>query len=1079
MKTIAKSNFKKQILTRIWMALLVPAVFALAVTNALATLQCYEPYNYTLGVTPGAATGTPTQTSGGGFTGPYNGGGAQTTVAGLSYSGLLTGANALQIQGGYIGENVVSPISSGTVYVSFLINLPQNPTVTLSGLEMNTGGNGMFMGITAAGDGTQGYLGVNQQAGYNDGVANEWQSAAPLTYGNTYFVVVKLTGDGSSGWTGSIWVNPTAGTATEPTPDGTFTVPQFTISACSIVNPGGGNMLFDELRLADSWADAVSYTAPTALSVSITSPANGATVGPDFTISANALASPQTVSSVTFYDNDNNVGSISSSPYTVSVTGASVGAHALKAIAEDSDGNFATSSVVNVTVGAVSVTLFPNGDFDHPAGPAAGNDGSGDYWATNSFGAPFSFSFPTSGGNSGGYAVMDDTGGGSYGVLVGGNVTPVPLSSLGLIAGQTYTFQQDMKILSGSSIGGFKIESWGPSGKISDNGGVYPDLIGDGSTWETYTFSYTIDPAATGLKIVPLWGPNSSVGYDNIGVQVPATALSVSITSPTNDATVNTNFIITASALVSPATVTNVYFYVDDALVGNDSAYPYAYTSGDASLNGSHTLQVVAKASDGSSATSSVVNVTVVPAPQVIPDYPITDAPTPTRQSSAVISLFNSSGVYANQPVTTWATSWSAPSGLGVNYTNTVTGKVIKAYSTLQYAGVDFGPLDLSGYTTMHVDVWSPNATQFAIKMGDDVVPFTAGTTATTFNKKGWVSLDIPLSHFPSQPMSSLGEFLFVDNTPLMENATFYIDNVYFWTTNQTQASIAIGNRIGWTANGDDYYQPQKSSDGTTWVDLGGLLAGNAVTNAFDPSPVSFYQVQDIVPAQAVVNGGFESGSPVPDNWVAAQGSPVASTGTAHSGNSSINLDLESPSGAAVVQQGFNPVAGGATYNFSVWSSKAYDGYEFTTFCLVQWFDSTSAYLGQAQINLTPVTGDWTENTAILTAPANATQMQIQIVANTGGDAGAAGDLFVDDVSLTTIAAGATTNTISATVQSAAGITWKSVPGNNYTVQSTPGLAPAVWSPLGANVTGNNSGTNTVSDSLNNNGMFYRVLENY
>ena len=86
----------------------------------------------------------------------------------------------------------------------------------------------------------------------------------------------------------------------------------------------------------------------------------------------------------------------------------------------------------------------------------------------------------------------------------------------------------------------------------------------------------------------------------------------------------------------------------------------------------------------------------------------------------------------------------------------------------------------------------------------------------------------------------------------------------------------------------------------------------------------------------------------------------------------------------------------------------------------------------------------------------------------------------MDDISLSSLTAGTpTTNTIPATVQSGAGITWKSVPGNNYTLQSTPSLSTTVWSPVGANVTGNSSGTNTVSDQLNSNGMFYRVLENY
>jgi len=940
---------------------------------------------------------------------------------------------------------------------------------------MNTGGNGMFVGITAPNGSTQGYLGVNQQQGYSDGVANKWQSSTPLTYGTTAFVVVKLVGDGSTGWTGNIWVNPTAGTATEPAANGTFTMPQFTISACSIVNPGGGNMVFDELRIADSWADAVGYSSAVPLTASVTSPANGTTVGPAFSISANAAVSPNTVSSVTFYDNGNNVGSVSTPPYTVSVSGDSVGAHALKVIAQDSGGNSFTSSIVNISVGALSRTLFVNGDFDHPSGPTAGTDGSGNFWATNSFGAPFTFSFPTSGGNPGGYAVMDDTAGGSYGVLVGGNVTPIPLSTLGLVAGQTYNFVQDMKIISGSQIGGLKIESWGTGGFIgNNNGGVYPSLIGDGSTWQTYSFSYTIDPAATGLKIVPLWGPNSAVGFDNIGVQVPATALSVAITSPTNNATVNTNFTVNATTLVSPATVTNVYFYVDNVLAGNSTTYPYTFTSGNASLSNLHTLKVVAKASDGTSATSPTINVTIVPMAQPIPNYPITDAPKPTRQASSVVALLNSTGVYSNQPVATWATSWSSPSGLGANYTNTVTGKVIKAYRTLQYAGVDFGPLNLSGNPVMHVDVWSPNATQFAIKYANTVVPFTKGTTATTFSNKTWVSLDIPLSNFPDLNLSSVGEFLFVDNTPLVENATFYIDNVYFWTTNQVHSTISAGKNISWTANSANSYQPQKSVDGTTWVNLGGVLSGNTVTNVYDASPVSQYRVQEIDPGavSVIVNGGFEDGQ---SPWV---GNGSLTSAAAHSGTSSADLVVSTPAAAGYLQQGFNAITSGATYTFSAWSELpngvAQNG--FSAFCLVQWFDAGNNFISQNQVNLTPGTGSWVQNTGTVTAPANATQTQVIVQGVTGATSGNSGEIYVDDVSLAT-GGTASTNNISATAQSGVGITWKSVPGNTYSVQTTPKLAPTSWSPLGGNVVG--TGTNTVSDVLTNSSQFYRVLELY
>ena len=145
---------------------------------------------------------------------------------------------------------------------------------------------------------------------------------------------------------------------------------------------------------------------------------------------------------------------------------------------------------------------MPNGDFSdggtswHQVGPITG------------------FSYPSSGGNPDGYGVMDATNG-QWGIWVGNGDAAISLSSLGLTAGNNYTFSQDMKIESGSNIGGFKID-FVPSGSTGD---LRIAKIGDGSTWETYNYSVAIPVGTTGIKVVPLWGPNSVVGFDNFRVE--------------------------------------------------------------------------------------------------------------------------------------------------------------------------------------------------------------------------------------------------------------------------------------------------------------------------------------------------------------------------------------------------------------------------------------------------------------------------------------------------------------------------------------------------------------------------------
>src|SRR5262249_31792406 len=131
------------------------------------------------------------------------------------------------------------------------------------------------------------------------------------------------------------------------------------------------------------------------------------------------------------------------------------------------------------------------------------------------------------------------------------------------------------------------------------------------TSWQTYSFTYTIDPAATGLKIVPLWGLNSVVGYDNLGVVLPGPIpLSVSITNPVSGAVLSSNFLINAPASVCPGAVTNVGFYVDNTLVGTVTTAPFNFLASGVSA-GAHALKAVAIDSNGNSVTSSVVNITV------------------------------------------------------------------------------------------------------------------------------------------------------------------------------------------------------------------------------------------------------------------------------------------------------------------------------------------------------------------------------------------------------------------------------------------------------------------------------------
>lgn len=91
----------------------------------------------------------------------------------------------------------------------------------------------------------------------------------------------------------------------------------------------------------------VVNTPPT---VAITSPANGATVPTTFTIDATAADSDGTITSVAFYDGATLLFTDTTSPYSYTWSGASVGAHVLTAVALDNSSTTTISAAVNVTV---------------------------------------------------------------------------------------------------------------------------------------------------------------------------------------------------------------------------------------------------------------------------------------------------------------------------------------------------------------------------------------------------------------------------------------------------------------------------------------------------------------------------------------------------------------------------------------------------------------------------------------------------------------------------------------------------------------------------------------------------------
>ncbi|MGZ5780526.1 MAG: Ig-like domain-containing protein, partial [Burkholderiaceae bacterium] len=99
-------------------------------------------------------------------------------------------------------------------------------------------------------------------------------------------------------------------------------------------------------------ANTITVTNP--ITTAITAPANNASYGPNPTIviTATATDTKGTISKVDFYNGATNIGTATSSPYTISWTTAPAGNATITAVATDSQGLTKTSAPVTVTVHA-------------------------------------------------------------------------------------------------------------------------------------------------------------------------------------------------------------------------------------------------------------------------------------------------------------------------------------------------------------------------------------------------------------------------------------------------------------------------------------------------------------------------------------------------------------------------------------------------------------------------------------------------------------------------------------------------------------------------------------------------------
>ena len=313
----------------------------------------------------------------------------------------------------------------------------------------------------------------------------------------------------------------------------------------------------------------------------------------------------------------------------------------------------------------------------------------------------------------------------------------------------------------------------------------------------------TTSPFAAAWIAVPGAHALTAVAMDDAGqsttsavVNVTGTLPVVSISTPTNNQAVSTyTFNVTATATVSPGTITNVTLYLDSVPTANKTASPYTFTLSNTST-GAHALQAVAMDVNGNAVTSAVVNVTATDlAPSVTLTNPaagsalligssVSLGASATDDSSVTnVEFYVDGALVGSSAVNPYSTTWNVTS-LGAHVLNAV------AYDNI---GQSTTSTVVSVTAVLNFNAYEP----FNYSLGS----LTNGTPSTATGFKGnWVC------GAPGTIVSGLTYAnLPVSNQALQNNASYQIERLAGSTsTGITWVSVLFqqsgdngGNRSG------------------------------------------------------------------------------------------------------------------------------------------------------------------------------------------------------------------------------------------------------------------------------------------
>lgn len=223
--------------------------------------SAYESFDYALGT---LANGTASTASG--FTGNWNVSGNPNILAGLTYPGLPESNNSYShgAAGAQTTVDFASPLSSGTKYISFLLQGSGNPGGNACGIFLKgNNANSLFVGFEGGFSPTQTSFGIGTVNSTALGGATALGSTTPIDNTTVHLIVVAIDFNTSgNNDTISLWIDPPAGVVT-PGLAANVVNSAFDVGAISAfgININGAFPIgIDEVRVGDVYGDVVGYT---------------------------------------------------------------------------------------------------------------------------------------------------------------------------------------------------------------------------------------------------------------------------------------------------------------------------------------------------------------------------------------------------------------------------------------------------------------------------------------------------------------------------------------------------------------------------------------------------------------------------------------------------------------------------------------------------------------------------------------------------------------------------------------------------------------------------------------------------